>query len=90
MGMSYNSMDAFRSLELNFIPKVHIRSANNVPVAMAKEAVFYLIIPPASAWLGQLAANAGWNAFVVEVLIMLANFVLEFLHFKYFVFWNKK
>lgn len=62
------------------------QSATNVPVAMAKVAAFYLVFTPVSAWLGQLGANAGWDGLVVEALTMAANFVLEFLYYKYVVF----
>lgn len=66
--------------------KYTFQSATNIPIAMLKVAAFYLVFTPASAWLGQLAATAGWNGLLVEALTMIANFVLEFLYFKYFVF----
>lgn len=70
--------------------KYTFQSANNVPIAMLKVAGFYLVFTPVSAWLGQLAANANWNGLLVEALTMVANFVLEFLYFKYVVFAEKK
>lgn len=70
--------------------KYTFQSAANVPIAMLKVAGFYLVFTPVSAWLGQLAANAGWNGLLVEGLTMLANFVLEFLYFKYVVFVDDK
>ena len=70
--------------------KYTFQSAANVPVAMLKVAGFYLVFTPLSAWLGQLAANAGWNGLLVEALTMVANFVLEFLFYKYVVFADKK
>ena len=66
--------------------KYTFQSAANVPIAMLKVAVFYLIFTPVSAYLGQLAANVGVNGLLVEAMTMAANFVLEFLYFKYFVF----
>lgn len=69
--------------------KYTFKSVVNVPVAMLKVAGFYLVFTPVSAWLGQLAANAGWNGLLVEVLTMCANFVLEFLYFKFVVFRGK-
>ena len=57
---------------------------------MLKVAGFYLVFTPLSAWLGQLAADTGWNGLLVELLTMLANFVLEFLYFKYVVFREQK
>ncbi len=62
------------------------KSANNVPVAMLKVAVFYLIFTPVSSYLGTLATNSGWNEYLVQALVMLSNLVLEFLYQKYFVF----
>ena len=66
------------------------QAANNVPIAMLKVAAFYLVFTPTSMWLGQLAADAGWNGLLVEGLTMVANFVLEFLYFKFVVFREKK
>jgi putative flippase GtrA len=62
------------------------KSANNVPVAMLKVAVFYLIFTPLSSYLGTLATTHGWNEYLVQALVMLSNLVLEFLYQKYFVF----
>ena len=70
--------------------KYTFQSANNIPVAMAKVACFYLVFAPLSTWLGQIAASAGWNGNLVQILTMLSNFVLEFLYFKFFVFREKK
>ena len=70
--------------------KYTIQSATNVPVAMLKVAGFYLVFTPVSAWLGQLLANAGWLGLLVEALTMVANFVLEFLFFKFVVFRDGK
>jgi len=61
----------------------------NVPVAMLKVAVFYLIFTPVSGELGQMAVDAGWNGNLVQILTMFANFVLEFLYFKFVVFRGK-
>lgn len=69
--------------------KYTFQSATNVPIAMLKVAGFYLVFTPVSAWLGQLMANAGWNGLLVEFLTMVANFVLEFLFYKYVVFREK-
>lgn len=70
--------------------KYTFQSANNVPIAMLKVAAFYLVFTPTSMWLGQVAASAGWNGLLVEALTMIANFVLEFLYFKFVVFREKK
>ena len=63
------------------------RSANNVPIAMAKVFLFYLIFTPASTFLGNwLAETVGWNEYLVTGLNMAMNFVLEFLYDRFFVF----
>ena len=70
--------------------KYTFQSAANVPIAMLKVAAFYLVFTPVSAWLGQLLVDIGWAGLLVEALTMVANFVLEFLYFKYVVFRDKK
>ena len=70
--------------------KYTFQSANNIPLAMLKVAGFYVVFTPASAYLGQLAVNSGWHGFLVEGLTLAANFVLEFLYFKYVVFRDTK
>lgn len=62
------------------------RSAANIPIAMAKVFGFYLVFTPLSTWLGDAAEQQGVNDFLVLVLTMLANFVLEFLYCKLVVY----
>ena len=63
------------------------QSANNIPVAMVKVAVFYLVFTPVSTILGNyLAEDLLWNEYLVTILNMVANFVLEFLYDRFFVF----
>lgn len=63
------------------------QSANNVPVAMLKIVGFYCVFTPASTILGNyLADTLQWNEYLVTLLIMLSNFVLEFLFDRFFVF----
>lgn len=63
------------------------KSANNVPIAMLKVFLFYLVFTPTSTILGNyLAENLLWNGTVVTLLNMLCNFVLEYLYDKYVVF----
>lgn len=63
-------------------------SANNVPVAMAKVAGFYLVFTPLSTWwTAQLTAPAvGWNEYLVLAGTMLVNFVTEYLFDRFVVF----
>ena len=63
------------------------KSANNVPIAMLKVAIFYAIFTPVSTILGNhLAENLGWNETLVTILNMICNFVLEYLYDRFFVF----
>ena len=62
------------------------QSAANVPVAMAKVFGFYLVFTPISTWLGNLAEQNGGNDFVILILTMIANFVLEYLFCKFVVY----
>ena len=63
------------------------KSANNVPIAMIKVAIFYTIFTPVSTIAGNyLAENLGWNDILVTLLNMACNFILEYLYDKYVVF----
>ncbi len=65
---------------------VTFQSAGNVPVAMLKVAVFYAVFTPLSTIGGSWLVGIGWNDFLVEAIMMLSNFVLEFLYDRFFVF----
>jgi len=62
------------------------QSANNVPIAMLKVAVFYLIFTPASTWLEGFLTSLNWNFYIVTALNMVLNLILEFFYQKYYVF----
>ena len=62
------------------------KSATNVPIAMAKVFGFYLLFTPLSAYLGDMAESCGVNDFVILIVTMLSNFVLEFLFCKFVVY----
>lgn len=62
------------------------KSAANVPIAMAKVFGFYLVFTPLSTYLGNLAATHGAHEYLVLGVTMVANFVLEFLFCKLFVY----
>ena len=62
------------------------KSAANVPIAMAKVFGFYLVFTPVSTWLGDLAEKQGGQDFVILIVTMLANFVLEYLFCKFVVY----
>lgn len=65
-------------------------SAANVPVAMAKVFGFYLVFTPLSTYLGNAAEGRGANDFIILIVTMLANFVLEFLFCKFVVYRGKE
>ena len=63
------------------------KSANNIPIAMFKVAIFYLIFTPTSTILGNyLAEDLKWNRILVTLINMLLNFILEYLYDMYIVF----
>lgn len=69
--------------------KFTFRSANNVPIAMAKVALFYLVFTPLSTlWTYALTDRLLWNEYVVEIGTMIINFVTEFLYDRFIVFGN--
>lgn len=70
--------------------KFTFQSAANVPVAMLKVALFYLVFTPLSTWwsavLTEPAYGICWNEYVVLIGTMLINFVTEYLYQRFFVF----
>lgn len=62
------------------------KSAVNIPVAMAKLFGFYAVFTPVSTWLGHVAESSGINDYIVLIVTMLSNFVLEFLFCKFVVY----
>ena len=70
--------------------KFTFKSAANIPIAMAKVAVFYLIFTPLSTWWTAVltAPEHGimWNEYIVVILTMVVNFVTEYIYDRYFVF----
>ena len=56
---------------------------------MAQTAAFYLVFTPLSTLLGNyLVENLQWNEYLVTILNMLSNFVLEYLFQRFVVFRN--
>lgn len=63
------------------------KSASNVPVAMAKVFVYYLVFTPSSTLLGNyLTGTLHWNDYVVTLMNMAINLITEFIYQKYYVF----
>ena len=69
------------------IRRYTFQSANNVPRAMALVFAFYCVFTPLSTFLGSfLADTLGWNEYLVTILNMAANFILEYLYDRLVVF----
>lgn len=70
--------------------KFTFKSATNIPIAMAKVAVFYLIFTPLSTWWTAVLTapehSIMWNEYIVVILTMVVNFVTEYIYDRYFVF----
>lgn len=62
------------------------KSANNVPVAMIKVALFYCVFTPLSTWWGAALTDVGWNEYLVLFGTMAVNLTTEFLYDRFFVF----
>ena len=66
------------------------KSTANVPIAMLKVFMFYLIFTPISTFLGNyLVEKLYFNQYLVTGLNMLCNFILEYIYDKYIVFKGK-
>ena len=67
--------------------KFTFMSANNVPIAMMKVAIFYAIFTPVSTIGGNyLVENMYWNEYLVTAINMILNFVTEYLYDRFVVF----
>lgn len=67
--------------------KFTFRSANNVPLAMMKVALYYAVFTPLSTVLGNiLAEKLLWNEYLVTAINMILNFVTEYLYDTFVVF----
>ena len=70
--------------------KFTFKSAGNIPVAMVKVALFYAVFTPLSTYgtalLTEEAYAIMWNGYVVELLMMVINFVTEYFYDRYIVF----
>lgn len=62
------------------------KSANNVPVAMLKIALYYCVFTPLSTYLGNLAEGAGVNEYIVLAVTMACNMSTEYLVSRFWVY----
>lgn len=68
--------------------KFTFHSAANIPIAMTKVALFYLVFTPLSTWWTAVLTGEtiAWNEYLVLGITMLINFTTEFLYDRFFVF----
>lgn len=64
------------------------KSANNVPVAMLKVALFYCVFTPLSTWAGHKLTGMGINDYIVEIGTMAVNLVTEYIYCRFVVYRN--
>ena len=69
-----------------FNRKFTFKSANNVPIAMAWTLLYYVAFVPVSVFGGNALEDIGWNGTLVTFIMMVINFVTEFLWQRFFVF----
>lgn len=63
------------------------KSANNIPVAMAKIIAFYCVFTPVTTILGNyLAEDLQWNEYLVTGMNMALNITTEYLYDRFVVF----
>ncbi len=72
-----------------FNRKFTFKSAANVPIAMFKVGMYYLVFTPLSSWWGDALEIIGWPDYVVLIFTMVINFTTEFMYTKYFVYRNQ-
>lgn len=68
--------------------KVTFKSHNNVKIAMLLVFLFYVVFTPVSTYIGYLLTNNGINNYLVEIVTMISNFVLEYLYNRLIVYKN--
>ena len=73
-----------------FNKRFTFKSAANVPIAMLKVFIFYLVFTPLTTVLGNLAETSGVDGNFVFVITLLLNFVLEYLYCKFVVYKNQE
>jgi len=66
------------------------KSICNVPVAMLKVGLFYIVFVPCSTALGNFLTGINWNDYLVTYINMILNMSLEYLYDKFIVFKDKE
>lgn len=69
-----------------FNRKFTFKSANNVPIAMLLVLAYYCVFTPISTFGAEAIEASGWPGMLVTVIMMLLNFVTEFIWQRFVVF----
>lgn len=69
-----------------FNRKFTFKSANNIPIAMAKVAAYYVVFTPLSTLWSNTLTGIGWNEYIVLAGTMIINFATEYLFCRFVVF----
>lgn len=69
-----------------FNKKFTFKSAENVPKAMALVFAFYLVFTPLSTLLEKYLTGLNWNEYLVTLINMVLNLVLEYIYDRYVVY----
>lgn len=72
-----------------FNRKFTFKSASNVPFAMMLVLLYYCAFTPISVFGGNALEGIGWNGTLVTAMMMVLNFITEFLWDKFVVFNDK-
>ncbi|MCL2735594.1 MAG: GtrA family protein [Propionibacteriaceae bacterium] len=72
--------------------KFTFKSVSNIPVAMMKVALYYVIFTPASTWWGGQLNATSWGIgastqrYIILISTMVVNFVTEFMVYRFWVY----
>lgn len=72
-----------------FNRKFTFKSASNVPIAMTLVIIYYCVFTPISVFGGDALEGIGWNGTLVTFLMMVVNFLTEYVWDRFIVF-NEK
>lgn len=68
--------------------KVTFKSSNNITKSMILILLFYVVFTPISTILGEIAENNKVNEYIILIVTMISNFVLEYLFTRFVVYRN--
>ena len=68
--------------------KYTFKSSNDIKKSMILVLLFFAVFSPVSSIIGHIVTELGVDGFIVEIVTMLSNFVLEFLYSRFIVYKN--